>query len=186
MKRASPRTILAPGTRIGALVVEGPVDSTGESQSLVRCDCGIRRQFPNWKLRSVRSAPSSCGCIGKERSRKSRIKHGLVVGGRANWHPLYARWLTMKSRCYNPNFPKYKDYGARGIVVCDRWRNNFQAFVEDMGLPPTPGMTLDRKDNDGPYCKANCKWSTPKEQANNRRLSNHPAHRAARAASGSG
>lgn len=74
----------------------------------------------------------------------------------------------MKSRCYNPRFPKYKDYGGRGIYVCERWRTDFAAFVEDVGARP-PGKTLDRKDNDGPYEKDNCKWSTPKEQRANRR-----------------
>lgn len=133
----------------------------------VVCDCGTRKQLPVWLLRSKR--PSlSCGCLGVERRRASLTRHGFAAGGYAKRHPLYGTWLTMKSRCYNPRFPKYKDYGGRGIYVCERWRTDFAAFVEDVGTRP-PGKTLDREDNDGPYEKDNCKWSTAKEQRANRR-----------------
>lgn len=77
-------------------------------------------------------------------------------------------WSGMKQRCLNPHHPQYKDYGGRGIRVCKRWLNDYEAFLEDMGERP-PGMTLDRVDNDRGYFKDNCKWSTRKEQANNRR-----------------
>ena len=92
----------------------------------------------------------------------------------------------MKSRCYNPNFPKYKDYGARGIYVCERWRLSFESFLEDMGERPI-GKTLDRfPDNDGPYCKGNCRWATPKEQRANQRRSKSNSQPAIRAPTASG
>lgn len=75
----------------------------------------------------------------------------------------------MKSRCYNPRFPKYKDYGARGIVVCERWKNNFQNFLDDVGMPPTPKHTLERKDNEGHYEPDNVVWALPERQNRNRR-----------------
>lgn len=77
-------------------------------------------------------------------------------------------WDHMRRRCNNPKDPKYKDYGRRGISVCKEW-SSFAVFYADMGDAPSASHSLDRIENDGNYFKANCKWSTPKEQANNRR-----------------
>ena len=169
MRRSSPGTTLTPGTRIGMLTVEGPADSLrGEASSTVVCDCGTSKPLPNWQLRSLKYQPQSCGCIRKERARIGTTTHGLATGRVATRHPLYGTWLTMKSRCTNPRVASFKNYGGRGIYVCERWRTDFAAFVEDVG-PRPPNTTLDRKDNDGPYCKDNCQWSTAKEQRANRR-----------------
>lgn len=93
--------------------------------------------------------------------RKSNIIHGM------KGTPTYMSWMSMKSRCNNPNNVSYKNYGGRGITVCKRWYN-FKNFYEDMGQKPN-GLSLDRIDNDGNYEPSNCKWSTWVEQNNNKR-----------------
>ena len=96
--------------------------------------------------------------------------HGEVrsVAGRRVATPEYRSWQMMKNRCHNPKARDYKYYGARGITVCKRWRDSYEAFLVDMGRKPSPLHTLDRKNSDKGYTPSNCRWATREEQSRNR------------------
>jgi hypothetical protein len=81
----------------------------------------------------------------------------------------YGTWFNMKTRCLNKKTKKYKDYGGRGIRICERWLNSFKNFFADMGCKPGPEYSIDRINNDGNYEPGNCRWATSKEQRNNQR-----------------
>lgn len=89
----------------------------------------------------------------------------------AHSNPLYSHWKAMMTRCYNPKSNTYKNYGGRGIRVCERWRESALNFYEDMGNKPSAAHTVDRIDVDGDYQPDNCRWATPAEQSRNRRTS---------------
>lgn len=95
-------------------------------------------------------------------SKVRQERHGL--SGR----PEFIIWAAMKSRCYNPNNKRYPRYGARGIVVCDRWLHSFPNFLEDMGSRPSAKHSIERENNDKNYEPSNCVWATMKQQANNK------------------
>lgn len=123
---------------------------------LCRCDCGNERAVFGNSLRT--GATVSCGCLQRENA----TTHGRTRT------PEFTVWQMMLQRCQNPNATSYKDYGGRGIVVCDRWQS-FEHFYADLGDRPSPQHKLERKNNDGPYSPDNCAWATPIEQGANKR-----------------
>lgn len=135
-------------------------DNYGKKKFKCQCNCGKITTVIGKSLRN--QSTRSCGCLKADLLRRENPK---------SKHPMYTSWIQMKQRCFNKKAAKYPWYGGSGITVCDRWLESFDNFLEDMGERPE-GMSLDRIDNLGNYCKENCKWSTPKEQSNNRRKRN--------------
>jgi hypothetical protein len=161
------------GRRFGRLVVRAEAGrKLGSILWLCDCDCGNESLVTGCHLRAP-SATRSCGCAKRERllalapvRSAAILRHGHA--GRGKKSRAYNSWSAMLQRCTNPYVRSYKYYGDRGITVCERWRESFEAFFADMGEPPE-GHTLDRIDNEGNYQPDNCRWATRFVQNTNQR-----------------
>lgn len=153
-------SLIEPGARFGRLVVLRRESLICGSRWLVLCDCGASKSVAQRSLRS--GSVKSCGCLRREKLIQRNATHGRTDT------PLYLVWGTMFNRCYRPSHKGYKNYGGRGITVCDRWKS-FENFLADMGERPSPTHSLDRIDPNGNYEPGNVRWSTKQEQCRNKR-----------------
>lgn len=140
------------GRRFTKLVVVG----VQGAYATCACDCGNEVRI--WKANLYRDNTRSCGCIKKTADGMSRL------------FPVeYQAWSGMIERCSDQSFKQWRDYGGRGITVCEEWKNSFAQFLADMGPRPAPKMSLDRRNTNGNYEPTNCRWATSIEQMRNTR-----------------
>jgi hypothetical protein len=160
------------GRQFGRLVVIAAAAPAFKSNGrprrryVCRCQCGVEKVITGELLRSGNT--QSCGCFRKEEMKRLHTKHGDTTC-RGPQPPEYLCWSHIIQRCENQQAKDFKYYGGRGIKVCQRWRDSYAAFLEDMGRKPGPTYSIDRIDNDGDYEPGNCRWTTQSEQVRNRR-----------------
>lgn len=151
------------GLRYGKLTVidKAPNKSATDTNARWNCLCDCGKTTVAYGQDLGRGMHKSCGCIGRGNGGSKNKTHGM------SRTIAYRAWDTMKKRCNNPNCVKFKNYGGRGIKVCERWLK-FENFISDMGHPPE-GFSLDRIDVNGGYEPSNCRWATKQQQSDNRR-----------------
>ena len=157
------------GKKYNSLIIlkesSGTITKGGNKKRTITCvcDCGIIKDFI---LQSVLNGYSkSCGCYNlkkcSERAIKRNSKHNLYYTSE------YNAWQNMKKRCLNPKHKSYKDYGGRGITICESWIVSFENFISDMGFKKDKKLSIERIDNNKGYSKDNCVWANKTKQSRN-------------------
>lgn len=139
--------------------------SSSSTPWVCRCECGTEKVIRAIHL--TNGSTLSCGCLIRQKTSERSLTHGHKRNGVRS--PTYAVWSSIMTRCTNPKTANWNDYGGRGITVCERWRNSFEAFLEDVGERPSKDHSIDRKDVNGNYEPGNVRWATRAEQCRNKR-----------------
>jgi hypothetical protein len=149
------------GLRYGRLVgMDFSHSSGGHAHWRFACDCGKETIADGTAVRAGKTA--SCGCLHREICADRLLKHGRRAKQRHD--PTYRAWQEINCFCTNPDSPRFRDFGARGIAVCAAWRTDFETFLSDMGERPHT-MMLERIDQDGDFSAANCRWVETRSRA---------------------
>lgn len=170
MRNLNPNTIDERGNRYSRLLVikASKRDAGGQIAWLCLCDCGRKTIVLGQNLRKGRTR--SCGCLSAETTKERSMTHGFKSNGKS--HYLYNTWSGIIQRCYNEKNSSFRNYGARGIVMLEKWRNNFEDFAnwvqKNLGARPK-NHTLDRIDNERGYFPGNLRWANRSIQNSNRR-----------------
>lgn len=153
--------------RLTVVNMDDEKDTFGKPVVTCKCSCGNIVKIVKYKLVQTTKPVRSCGCLRLDRVHESKTIHGdsggAIVGKRSR---LYRIWSNIKSRCYNKNVRSYKDYGERGIKVCDEWLNSYEEFkLWAISNGYSDDLTIDRIDSDKDYCPNNCRWITASENS---------------------